>query len=246
MANNKIFDKISIKIKSLLLFICFSLVIIFVFSLEYSIADASYSTIIDYWIRNYITLTVIMMLMIGYAAWEYRAHRQSEIATMRLENIASSDTLTAAYNRRYFTNRATEEMAEACRYGQKIGLLMLDIDHFKHINDQFGHAAGDQTLKELVIRIQTQLRQTDLLGRWGGDEFLVMLPHCSLMDSHSLAEKLRKSIAENAFPDTGGLRISIGASEYRPNETFIEWLNRTDQALYQAKLAGGNSVKAAI
>ena len=130
--------------------------------------------------------------------------------------------LTGAFNRRYLTEKTQGEIAEARRYGQKIGLLMLDIDHFKHINDQFGHVAGDQVLKELVMRVKGQLREADTLARWGGEEFLILLPHCTLDDTLGLAEKLRKSIADNAFPEVGSVQISIGVSEYRPRETFIE------------------------
>ena len=153
--------------------------------------------------------------------------------------------LTGAFNRRYLTEKTQGEIAEARRYGQKIGLLMLDIDHFKHINDQFGHVAGDQVLKELVMRVKGQLREADTLARWGGEEFLILLPHCTLDDTLGLAEKLRKSIADNAFPEVGSVQISIGVSEYRPRETFIEWLNRTDRAMYRAKSEGRNTVRAA-
>lgn len=237
--------RISMRIKSLLLFSGLCLTIIIVFAIESSLVDASDVAIVNYWQRHYIPLTAIALFMAGYALWEYRAHRKAEIASKRLEKIATTDMLTGAYNRHFLVDQVTGEIAEARRYGQKIGLLMLDIDHFKHINDQFGHVAGDQVLKDLVTRIQGQLREADTLARWGGEEFLVLLPHCTLDDTLGLAEKLRKLIADSAFPDVRSVQISIGASEYRPRETFIEWLNRADQALYRAKSEGRNTVRTA-
>lgn len=237
--------RISMRIKSLLLFSGLCLTIIIVFTIESSLVDASDVVIVNYLQRHYIPLMAIVLFMAGYALWEYRGHRKAELASNRLEKIATTDMLTGAYNRYFFTDQVTGEIAEARRYGQKIGLLMLDIDHFKHINDQFGHVAGDQVLKDLVARIQGQLREADTLARWGGEEFLVLLPHCTLDDTLGLAEKLRKSIADNAFPEVGSVQISIGVSEYRPRETFIEWLNRTDRAMYRAKSEGRNTVRAA-
>ena len=237
--------KISIRIKSLLLFSGLCLTIAIILAIESSLVDASDVSIVTYWQRNYIPLTAILLFIAGYAVWEYRAHRQSDIERQRLEKITITDLLTGAFNRRYLTEETQGEIAKARRYGQKIGLLMLDIDHFKHINDQFGHVAGDQVLKELVMRVKGQLREADTLARWGGEEFLILLPHCTLDDTLGLAEKLRKSIADNAFPEVGSVQISIGVSEYRPRETFIEWLNRTDRAMYRAKSEGRNTVRAA-
>lgn len=237
--------KISIRIKSLLLFSGLCLTIAIILAIESSLVDASDVSIVTYWQRHYIPLTAILLFIAGYAVWEYRAHRKAEITSKQLEKIAKTDMLTGAYSRHFLVDQVTGEIAEARRYGQKIGLLMLDIDHFKHINDQFGHVAGDQVLKDLVARIQGQLREADTRARWGGEEFLVLLPHCTLDDTLGLAEKLRKSIADNAFPEVGSVQISIGVSEYRPLETFIEWLNRTDRAMYRAKSEGRNTVRAA-
>lgn len=231
--------------KSLLLFSGLCLTIIVMFALESRLVDASDIGMIRYWQQHYIPMITVILFMAGYAAWEYRAHRQDEVDRQRLEKIAMTDSLTGAFNRRYLTEETKWEIAQARRYGQKIGLLMLDIDHFKRINDEFGHVAGDRVLKELAMRVKGQLREADTLARWGGEEFLVLLPHCTLDDTLGLAEKLRKLISDNAFPDVGSVRISIGASEYRPRETFIEWLNRTDRAMYRAKSEGRNTVRAA-
>lgn len=243
MANKPI--KISTRIKSLLLFSGLILSIVLTLAIESSLVDASDVTIIKYWQRHYIPLTAILLFIAGYALWEYRAHHQYEIERKRLDNIAGTDDLTGAFNRRYLDEKTRVEIAEARRYGQKIGMLMLDIDHFKNINDQFGHAAGDLVLKELVMRVKGQLRESDSLVRWGGEEFLMLLPHCTLDDALGLAEKLRKSIADNAFPEAGSVQISIGVSEYRSPETFNEWLNRTDRAMYRAKSEGRNTFRAA-
>lgn len=164
-------------------------------------------------------------------------------ANIRLERLAATDMLTGARNRRYFEQRSTSEMAESIRYGQKLSLIMLDIDHFKAINDQFGHLAGDHVLQTLVARLQGNLRTSDLLARWGGEEFIVLLPHSTLPGAELLAEKLRSVTADSPFPEVGRVSISLGVTEFHPGEEFDQWLQRADQALYRAKSEGRNTVR---
>ena len=164
-------------------------------------------------------------------------------ANIRLECLAATDMLTGARNRRYFEQRSSAEMAESIRYGQKLALIMLDIDHFKVINDHFGHLAGDHVLQTLVARLQNNLRKSDLLARWGGEEFIVLSPHCSLSGAELLAEKLRSATVDSPFPDVGRVSISLGVTEYHPGEEFDQWLQRTDKALYLAKSKGRNIVR---
>ena len=120
---------------------------------------------------------------------------------------------------------------------------MLDIDHFKEINDTFGHQAGDQILVELTERLTAQLRASDVLARWGGEEFVILMRHCTLADAVPLAEKLRALVTDTPFPVVGTVTVSIGAAELKPDDDLASWLDRADQAMYDAKAAGRNAVR---
>jgi diguanylate cyclase (GGDEF)-like protein len=121
---------------------------------------------------------------------------------------------------------------------------MLDIDHFKAINDTFGHQAGDHALIEVASRLRRSLRGNDMVARWGGEEFVVLLRDCVLSDALRLAEDIRAAIAEVPFGALGSLTVSVGAAEVRADEDLTSWLGRADQALYRAKRAGRNEVVA--
>ncbi len=164
-------------------------------------------------------------------------------AEAALHNLAVTDTLTGVWNRRQGTDLIAADLS-ARRPGQALSLLMLDIDHFKSINDTYGHQAGDNVLIEVASRVRRSLRGNDVVARWGGEEFVVMLRDCALPDARRLAEEIRSTIAEVPFGTSGSLTVSIGAAEIRANENLASWLGRADQALYRAKRAGRNEVVA--
>jgi diguanylate cyclase (GGDEF)-like protein len=172
------------------------------------------------------------------------AERTAELRDLNLElnRLATTDSLTGAWNRRYFEQAADLEIARADRYGEPLALLMFDIDHFKLLNDTHGHPVGDRVLVELVQRVRPRLRTTDVLARWGGEEFVVLLPHCGREDAIKLAEKLRHLIATEPFPPAGPLTASFGVADFQAGETLDTWLKRVDDALYAAKAAGRNRV----
>jgi diguanylate cyclase (GGDEF)-like protein len=119
---------------------------------------------------------------------------------------------------------------------------MLDLDHFKRINDQHGHPVGDAVLKRFAEIVHANLRGSDIFGRWGGEEFLVIAPHLHLNDAVKMAEKLRHAIEDAGFDDGIRLTTSIGVSEYRTGEPASALIDRADHALYAAKGAGRNRV----
>ena len=160
-----------------------------------------------------------------------------------LRNLAVTDTLTGVWNRRHGTELLTADLS-ARRPGQALSLLMLDIDHFKTINDTFGHQAGDHVLIEIASRLRTSLRGSDMVARWGGEEFVVLLRDCALPDALRLAEDIRAAIAELPFGAMGSLTVSVGVAEARAGEDLTTWLERADQALYRAKRSGRNEVAA--
>ena len=160
-----------------------------------------------------------------------------------LRDLAVTDTLTGVWNRRQGTELLAADLA-ARRPNQALSLLMLDIDHFKSINDTFGHQAGDHVLIEIASRLRRSLRGSDMVARWGGEEFVVLLRDCALSDALRLAEELRVEIAELPFGAMGSLTVSVGVAEARAGEDLTTWLERADRALYRAKRSGRNEVVA--
>ena len=160
-----------------------------------------------------------------------------------LSRLAVTDSLTGVWNRRQGERLLAADLAESRRYGPKLSVLMLDIDHFKEVNDEFGHQAGDQILVELTERLTAQVRATDVLARWGGEEFVILMRHCTLADAQPLAEKLRTIVSDTSFPVVGQVTVSIGAAELKPDDDLASWLDRADQATYDAKAAGRNAVR---
>lgn len=159
--------------------------------------------------------------------------------------LARKDALTGLFNRRAAEDRMRDESARHRRNGKHLGLLMMDIDFFKRINDSFGHAAGDDALKHVSQCLSHHCRGTDFIARIGGEEFLVLLPETSLSGAVQVAEKLRTAVASLSVPSVGRVSISVGAASFGHDEQPIEQiLHHADQALYAAKQAGRNRVMA--
>ncbi|MGF1690661.1 sensor domain-containing diguanylate cyclase [Photobacterium kagoshimensis] len=154
--------------------------------------------------------------------------------------LAERDQLTGLYNRRKLNDVLQKEQNRLKRYKTPFCIIMLDIDHFKHINDNYGHHAGDQVLKRLSNTLTTHLRNTDILGRWGGEEFLLICPQMTLTNAKQLAEKLRKLTAELVFTSEQQVTVSLGVTEFRSNDSISSVLTRVDSCLYQAKNGGRN------
>ncbi|RUP26883.1 MAG: GGDEF domain-containing protein [Curvibacter sp.] len=165
----------------------------------------------------------------------------TERLRIEFEHLATHDTLTQALTRRAVLRRAEEELARLRRQGDPFSLMMLDLDHFKAINDQFGHQQGDAALIDFTERTQRMLRQTDLLGRYGGEEFLVLLPGTDAATALGVAERVRQA---QPTPPALGCTVSIGvATAVDASESIDGLLARADQALYRAKHEGRNCVR---
>lgn len=166
----------------------------------------------------------------------------------QLEHELLVDPLTGIYNRRAYDFRIEEELKRFHRYGNIFALVILDVDHFKHINDQYGHHVGDLCLKELINRIKPLLREADFFARFGGEEFIVLLPETRIDGAGGVAEKLRGLIEKTDFLHKGEpvkVTISLGVTEVRQEDAAHEVLfERVDRALYQAKETGRNRVVA--
>ena len=168
-------------------------------------------------------------------------------ATEQLAQLALSDPLTGLANRRKFAERFDYDMARAVRAKTPLSLLMVDIDHFKEINDQRGHLAGDACLKALAVLLAGSVRVVDLVARFGGEEFVVLLPEMSAEQSLATAERMRSQVEAHSAEIAGGapvaVTVSIGAAtSVGAALTLEELLSRADQAVYRAKRAGRNRV----
>jgi two-component system, cell cycle response regulator len=167
-----------------------------------------------------------------------------------VQRLAYQDPLTACYNRRHFMTLAEQELQRAIRYKRPISLVMLDIDEFKKINDTYGHQIGDQVLCELVKLCQKRLRSSDTLGRYGGEEFIFLMPETVTEGGIKAAERLRKKIEKlkvASIKTKLAITVSMGVasieSDFSQTQTLDMLIKRADQALYAAKAAGRNTVK---
>ncbi len=167
----------------------------------------------------------------------------------RLQLLASHDELTGLHNRRYVLERIEEKLPEIRRHQLNFCLTMMDVDHFKSVNDEFGHAAGDDVLRETSQILTRELRQGDIVARYGGEEFLMLLPMTELSSAEMLVERLRGAIEKKTYTFEGtkiSVTASFGLTQYAQDDTADKMIDRADKALYQAKLAGRNCVKVVV
>jgi len=153
------------------------------------------------------------------------------------------DRLTGIWNRVRLEEEAPQEIARLERYGHPTSLLMVDLDHFKQVNDQYGHATGDLVLKEFCAVVQSCIRTTDILARWGGEEFVIIAVEIDIGSAYKLAEKLRKEIEKYNFIKNENITASFGAAEINSAENVDDLIKRADDALYRAKRNGRNRVE---
>ncbi|MDG6777906.1 diguanylate cyclase [Thiomicrorhabdus sp. zzn3] len=158
---------------------------------------------------------------------------------------ARHDPLTGLYNRRCFEEKLEAEINRAKRYSQPMSVVLLDIDDFKLINDDFGHSAGDQILKALALFLNEHTREYDLIARWGGEEFIIIMPNTNLQQAFDKAERLRLGIENQTLMDQAKITCSFGVTEYKSTDTYDQIFQRTDKALYQAKHLNRNNVQIA-
>lgn len=159
-----------------------------------------------------------------------------------LERQATTDHLTGITNRQRFTELLHQSIDEARRYRFPISLTMFDIDHFKAVNDRYGHAMGDRVLKEVVKTVGSAIRNVDVLARWGGEEFMVLSRHTDGANMGMLAEKLRTAVADLRIEGCHPITCSFGVTELAEGDTAESFAGRADAALYEAKRTGRNRV----
>ncbi|PLK50294.1 GGDEF domain-containing protein [Uliginosibacterium sp. TH139] len=183
-------------------------------------------------------------------AWIAHAHALSvHEAEQALHRIASSDPLTGLFNRRAITELAEREIARSQRTHQPLSLILCDIDHFKRINDSHGHAAGDHVLQTVAKLLQATVREYDCVARWGGEEFLILLPDATGAGAAAIAERLRAAVEACVISFEGQaipVTLTLGVSLLDPQENWHAAINRADEALYRGKAGGRNRVETGV
>lgn len=186
---------------------------------------------------NIISFVSLIMVSNGFALMT------KERSDAALRKAALLDKMTGCWNRVRIEEILQQEMARMHRYGHPAALLMMDLDEFKKVNDRFGHLAGDEVLREFGRLLRTDLRATDVPGRWGGEEFIVVLPSSTYFDAVTVAEHIRKLFEKITFSFCAAVTVSIGVAACRSTDSMDEWIKRADTALYKAKLNGRNQVR---
>ncbi|MBB3603454.1 diguanylate cyclase (GGDEF)-like protein/PAS domain S-box-containing protein [Mycolicibacterium sp. BK556] len=161
-----------------------------------------------------------------------------------LRRLAVTDPVTGVWNRRHGEELISADLNQA--HCQSLSLLMLDVDNFKAVNDTRGHQAGDRVLVEIARRLVGVCRDTDMVARWGGEEFVILLRGCALQDGVKLAEQIRATVADTPFIDAGAVTVSIGVAQATAQDDVTSWVARADDALYEAKGSGRNTVRAGL
>lgn len=185
-------------------------------------------------------VSIFYIFAIIYMISTFARNTDEEIRmTDELHAMATRDQLTSAYNRRRLDNELEKDML-----GTNNAILMLDFDHFKQINDEYGHAVGDKVLKETIQLIKTMIRSDDMIVRFGGEEFVVILRHCETSEIPGIAEKIRSEVDSHVYQDLKkhSVTISIGGTAMKLDEGIYQAIDRADKALYRAKDNGRNTV----
>lgn len=188
---------------------------------------------------NALTALLIAALVAGVSIMTVRGYQR------RLEQMATTDKLTGAANRHVFHAIFTHVAASARRRSEPVALMYIDIDNFKAVNDEYGHNAGDRVLQQLADIVRGNIRQTDTVCRWGGDEFLVLMGNCTSDSACQAAEKIRRGMAAHAFRFSDAehhLSVSIGISQHRETDRMESLIGRADTALYESKRQGRNRI----
>jgi len=184
---------------------------------------------------------------IDAALEKWKQIQQGKANQEELERLANFDSLTELYNRRAILRKLDEQIKHVKRYKDEPSLLMLDIDHFKKVNDRYGHLIGDEVLVEVATLIRRNIRNTDTAGRYGGEEFIIILPKTDLASALDAAERIRKVVEAAEMKDSEGnvfgITVSQGLSSYKPGEDEHTLISRADDALYRVKENGRNRVE---
>lgn len=188
----------------------------------------------------------VLFIMSSSLSWYYMRMVRQAHGTLR--SMAITDPLTRLYNRRHMAERADQDILGTRAGDSALAFMLMDVDYFKQINDNYGHEHGDRVLSEISRLLKLALREEDYVGRWGGEEFLAVLPNADGQQALQIAERIRQSVAQHDWKQYGlnaPVTLSIGISQHRPGETLGDSVSRADAALYMGKHGGRNRVELA-
>jgi diguanylate cyclase (GGDEF)-like protein len=206
----------------------------------------SYQTVL--WLSILLPLLITPIVSFGFA----RTRTALEQTRERLNRLSFNDDLTNLFNRRRFFELAHREILLASRYNFPITVLLLDIDHFKRINDAFGHVFGDHVLRNCAKLIKDMLRETDIIARFGGEEFIILMPHTELEQASLVAQRMCEAVsktrlsAEEGRDDAVAVTISVGVAASNETPTLSDLITRAEAALFKAKYTGGNRIEQSL
>lgn len=231
----------SVQIKALMVTMMMTLYILMDYILRSatSVFDLSLSVLNA---LHYFNLLSVLLLMVSLSGLYYRLVTSNQ---KKLKEMATTDPLTGLHNRRSLQQIAFREIEDHKRSGIGLSLLLCDLDKFKQVNDEYGHQAGDQVLKGFSSLVSQAIRVGDFAARWGGEEFLLLLPSTVADDAMVVAERIRKEFEMTPMVDGFSelkVTVTIGISEFNPEDTFDQFLARADEALYKGKALGRNQV----
>ena len=190
-------------------------------------------------LRMHAFMGAVIALIYASSYLKVQLFQQKEMAEV-MHRLAHTDQLTGVANRRELYSELQKETDESERYERPLSIIFFDLDHFKSVNDAYGHDHGDNVLCEVVRAVESVLRATDRLGRWGGEEFVVLAPETDLREASRLAERVRAKIANHRSGSTPTVTASLGFAQYEVGDTPETLIKRADQALYKAKFLGRN------
>jgi diguanylate cyclase (GGDEF)-like protein len=190
-------------------------------------------------LRMHAFMGAVIALIYASSYLKVQLFKQREMAEV-MHRLAHTDPLTGVANRRELYSELRKETDESERYERPLSIIFFDLDHFKSVNDAYGHDCGDNLLCEVVRSVESVLRATDRLGRWGGEEFVVLAPETDLREASRLAERLRVEIASHRYRSAPTITASLGLAQYEAGDTPETLIKRADQALYKAKILGRN------
>ena len=197
----------------------------------------------EYYRWQIVSLSVFLFLVLVVSFLCYRNNMIKKL-NHELRLLSTTDSLTGLLNRRAIKPLIDKEMHRKKRFNHPVSFLLIDIDRFKQVNDQYGHAAGDKVIVDIATAVSALVRKTDNIARWGGEEFAILVTNTGIRHALVLAEKVRKTVMEISFQKIETVTVSIGVAEYHPDENFQQWYERADRALYKAKRKGRNRVVA--
>jgi diguanylate cyclase (GGDEF)-like protein len=200
---------------------------------------------INFTIQLHMVSAVLIVALHFFSSYQYRL-QVAQLTVDEMARLANTDVLTTLANRRRMAEVIEAELARFARYGHAYSIILIDIDHFKAVNDRFGHAVGDQTLVALAVRVTGGLRDVDVLGRWGGEEFLVVMPETAFEQSLLKADALCARVAATPLVGAHPITISCGVTSVTADDTADRLLQRADTALYAAKRGGRNRAEGTL